>query len=241
VKIYLDGDTAHPTLCGTGTEDYIGTAWGQGAYADRYQGCPLADQERYQYGFYRLHIPDPIHFQQNLRVTIQQIGCWGPDAIAQLHGLGRKLRSGDTLYDMEKVDLSGYGLFERQDDWSSCAWFYLDRPENGLPPLAPVAERTAPSRNGPFDRSPFLVDGWQVSSLQPAGDIASAPSLALAENAGWTPASSMSTDCEVPMASSIWHADWRSPRQGNGHCWSVMTAGYGCSSTAVRSPWPAAL
>ncbi|GEM_PF-3007740 len=37
---------------------------------------------------------------------------------------------------------NSYGLFERRDDWSSCAWFYLDRPTNDLPPLAPVAERT---------------------------------------------------------------------------------------------------
>jgi len=31
VKIFLDGDTQHPTLCGTGTEDYIGTGWDKGA------------------------------------------------------------------------------------------------------------------------------------------------------------------------------------------------------------------
>jgi len=35
------------------------------------------------------------------------------------------------------------GKFERSDDWSSTAYFYLDRPENGLPRLAPVGERTA--------------------------------------------------------------------------------------------------
>jgi hypothetical protein len=33
------------------------------------------------------------------------------------------------------------GLFERHDDWSSCAYFYLDRPTNELPPLDPVAKR----------------------------------------------------------------------------------------------------
>ncbi len=33
VKVYLDGDPVLPTLCGTGTEDYIGTGWGQGHYA----------------------------------------------------------------------------------------------------------------------------------------------------------------------------------------------------------------
>ncbi len=35
------------------------------------------------------------------------------------------------------------GRFERADDWSACAYFYLDRPVNGLPRLAPVAERVA--------------------------------------------------------------------------------------------------
>ena len=35
------------------------------------------------------------------------------------------------------------GKFERSDDWSSCAYFYLDRPENGLPRLAPVQVRVA--------------------------------------------------------------------------------------------------
>ena len=29
VKVYLDGDREFPTLVGTGTEDYIGSAWGQ--------------------------------------------------------------------------------------------------------------------------------------------------------------------------------------------------------------------
>jgi hypothetical protein len=36
-----------------------------------------------------------------------------------------------------------YGLFERQDDWASCAYFYLDAPENDLPPLQPLNELTA--------------------------------------------------------------------------------------------------
>ena len=26
-SFYLDGDDAHPTICGTGTEDYFGGAW----------------------------------------------------------------------------------------------------------------------------------------------------------------------------------------------------------------------
>lgn len=142
VKMFLDGDGEHATLCGTGTEDYIGTGWGQGAYAHRFQGCPLADDKAFHYGFYRLHVPDPIFFDRELRVTIQQIGCFGPETIAQLHGLGRRLELGTAALDMAAaVQARRFGLFERCDDWSSCAYFYLDRPENGLPAILPLADR----------------------------------------------------------------------------------------------------
>jgi hypothetical protein len=51
---------------------------------------------------------------------------------------------GDAAVDMEaRVKDKGYGLFEREDDWSSCAWSYLDQPANNLPGSAPVAERVA--------------------------------------------------------------------------------------------------
>ncbi len=59
VKVYLDGDREQPTLNGTGTEDYIGTGWGQGKYSHLYQGCLVADAEHMQYCFYRYHVPDP--------------------------------------------------------------------------------------------------------------------------------------------------------------------------------------
>lgn len=52
VKFFLDSDTDLPTLSGTGTEDYIGTAWGQGGYSQLYQGCPVADGEKLAYCFY---------------------------------------------------------------------------------------------------------------------------------------------------------------------------------------------
>ena len=70
VKFYLDGDTSHPTLCGTGTEDYIGTGWGQGVFANRYSGCTVADNEKMHFCFYRFHIADPVFFQEDIRVTI---------------------------------------------------------------------------------------------------------------------------------------------------------------------------
>ena len=142
VKVFLDGDTANPTLCGTGTEDYIGTGWGQGQYAGLYQGCHVADHEQYHYCFYRLHVPDPVWFQQACRVTLQQIGAWTPESMAQMYAAGLELTHADAPIDVAaEARKRTYGLFERQDDVSSCAWFYLDGPENGLPALPGPAAR----------------------------------------------------------------------------------------------------
>ncbi len=147
VKAYLDGDTVLPTLCGTGTEDYIGTAWGQGRYDHLFQGCPLADGERMQYGFYRFHVADPVYFRRDIRVTIHQLGCWDPAHKLMMTGLGQpvyKAGAGLTEVDLSpKGNAAPWGLFERQDDWSSCAYFYLNTPASDLPALAPVDQRVA--------------------------------------------------------------------------------------------------
>jgi len=144
VKIYLDGDRDRPTLNGTGTEDYIGTGYGQGAYSHRFQGAPIADHEHQRYAFYRYHVNDPVYFRKDVRVTIQQIGfLWSNDGTPEkpvtppLYAAG----AGRKALDLEHLPQAN--LFERADDWSSCVYFYLDRPENGLPGLAPLAERTA--------------------------------------------------------------------------------------------------
>lgn len=52
-KVYLDGDREWPTLEGTGTEDYIGTGWGQNQYSNLYQGSLVADSAKMWYSFYR--------------------------------------------------------------------------------------------------------------------------------------------------------------------------------------------
>jgi hypothetical protein len=147
VKMYLDGDDEFPTLCGTGTEDYIGTGWGQGQYAQWYQGCQLADRPNMQFVFYRLHVPDPVYFHQDIRVTMQQIGCGGPGSARAFRKTGQtyyRNGPGRTPIDLEALgEDDGVGLYEREDDWSCCAWFYMDRPENGLPDLPPLEERTA--------------------------------------------------------------------------------------------------
>ncbi|HEY4300410.1 MAG TPA: glycoside hydrolase family 172 protein, partial [Candidatus Didemnitutus sp.] len=144
VKVYLDGDEANPTLCGTGSEDYTGSAWGLGTFAHAYAGCTVADDAGASYCFYRFHVPDPVFFRTAAHVTIQQIGCWDPKSAAAFRAAGRVVPStdGGRPVDWSDPKLARYGLFERQDDVSSCAYFYLDRPDDDLPPLPPVAERT---------------------------------------------------------------------------------------------------
>ncbi|HVX65281.1 MAG TPA: glycoside hydrolase family 172 protein, partial [Bryobacteraceae bacterium] len=82
MKFYLDGDDKYPTICGTGTEDYFGGAWGFGStFSAPFSGYPLSlnkPGEIPKHALYRWHVPDPIRFQKSLRVTIQALGWW-PD------------------------------------------------------------------------------------------------------------------------------------------------------------------
>lgn len=72
VKVYLDGDREFPTICGTGSEDYAGLSWGIQQTPFPYQGCSLSQKEFVS--FYRWHLPDPIYWHKDCRITIQQIG-----------------------------------------------------------------------------------------------------------------------------------------------------------------------
>ena len=142
VKIYLDGDGLLPSLSGTGTEDYIGTGWMLGQYANFYQGCLLADHEQMRYCFYRYHIPDPIYFHSDIRVTIQQIGILLPENVEAFRNSQTPIyKAGKGLIEMDTTQLQLFQLFEREDDWSSCSYFYLDKPESQLPPLATIEDR----------------------------------------------------------------------------------------------------
>ena len=145
----LPGDV-HTLACtegsGTGTEDYAGTAWDlDKSYTTPYQGCPLVDFDRQEFGFYRYHVPDPILFREDIRVTLQQIGFCGFDARADLAQLPipvRKAAAGRPVFDLEdRFELPPY--IERSDDVSSCAYLYLRDPEPDLPPPPPLEERIA--------------------------------------------------------------------------------------------------
>lgn len=155
-KIYIDGDDEYPTLVGTGTEDYIGTAWGQGTFAHDYQGSLIADAEKGHFAFYRYHIPDPVWFQEDIRVTIQQMGGAPTDRVIELIDNGAALQpvtAGDAPDMVKLLEMDsppdirdddypgGWTNFYRQDDVSSTAYFYLDRPTSDLPELPPVELR----------------------------------------------------------------------------------------------------
>lgn len=162
VKIALDGDRL-PSLVGTGTEDYIGTAWGQGAYINRFQGAPIADEPAGRWTFYRFHLPDPIFFKRDVTVQLQQIGGWPKAEVLALQRRGVKLQpvtidpgsrnnfqqllKGDKPVALNTPGLpEGWTNFHRSDDVAAVAYFYLDRPENTLPAIQPVAERLADIR-----------------------------------------------------------------------------------------------
>lgn len=160
VKMYLDGDEEWPTIVGTGTEDYIGTGWGQGEFQSRFQGSLIADNPNRQYAFYRYHVPDPVYFHQGIRVTIQQMGGASKKQVLELlekgveilpvsvdsdtQGRFVKLLERDEPVDLKKHDspMNAWVNMYRRDDVCAVALYYLDAPVNGLPPLAPLDRRT---------------------------------------------------------------------------------------------------
>jgi len=156
-KIYLDGDSKHPTLCGTGTEDYISTGWGQGVFNNRFHGSLVSDKELGLYSFYRFHIPDTVQFAKDCEVAIQQMGGTAKKHVKKMMEDGLKVKpvcvikpdgvqynllgKDDFSFDDEQFTEDMWTNYYRQDDVCAVAYFYLDSPVNDLPPLAPVQKR----------------------------------------------------------------------------------------------------
>jgi hypothetical protein len=156
VKMFLDTDKENPTIVGTGTEDYIGTGWGQGAYINNFSGCTIADEEKKQWTFYRDHVPDPVFFSSAIRVTLQQMGGNMKAKVLELQQTGVPLQpvtvddkgelilllADETPTPLNSPQLpDGWTNFYRSDDISATAYFYLDAPVNNLPALQDVSIR----------------------------------------------------------------------------------------------------
>ena len=95
ILMFLDGDKNHPTIIGTGTEDYFGGAWGfvkdgeSRSYSAPYLGYVDVRPEitpGYTAGnmragsrfiLYRFHIQDPVYFKKDLKVQMQCLGWRG--------------------------------------------------------------------------------------------------------------------------------------------------------------------
>ncbi len=118
IKFYLDGDKEFPTICGTGTEDYFCGSYNfdrGGKYQEftsPYTGLAQVIRpdgvynSQQRFGLYRWHIPDPIRFDKDLKVTIQALG-W---------------RDGGRYLPL-------------QDDIASVAYWYQKEPHQAFPKL----------------------------------------------------------------------------------------------------------
>ncbi len=189
VKIFLDGDTQNPTLQGTGTEDYIGTGWGQGVFYGQRFGSLVSDKKLDIYSFYRYHTADAVFFQNDCKVTVQQMGSANRKLLRQMKAEGTEFlpvwhlqthgqKIGDDdgkpmehihLLDMKKapdVDSDDFlaGLptnYYRRDDVSATSYFYLDRPENNLPALQSFEERMRDMKIKVWDRLKVRKEGGE--------------------------------------------------------------------------------
>ncbi|MES2375534.1 MAG: glycoside hydrolase family 172 protein [Bacteroidota bacterium] len=95
IKFFMDGDTDFATIVGTGTEDYFCGSYdfdtrkknaagveevNYTEFSTPYTGMPQVIKGdghysiRQRFGLYRWHIQDPIRFDKDLKVTIQDLG-----------------------------------------------------------------------------------------------------------------------------------------------------------------------
>lgn len=122
IKFFMDGDTKFPTICGTGTEDYFCGSYNfENRNTHQYQEfCTpytgLAQvirpngvyDSQQRFGLYRWHIKDPVRFDKDLKVTIQDLG-WR----------------------------SGGRYLQQQSDISSVVYWYQAEPHTPFPALPP--------------------------------------------------------------------------------------------------------
>ncbi|MDB5155278.1 MAG: hypothetical protein JWR54_4029 [Mucilaginibacter sp.] len=127
IKFFMDGDTEFPTINGTGTEDYFNGAYDFDSQHKNKEGVETSEYTKFsgpytglpqvirgdghydiaqRFGLYRWHIMDPIRFDKDLKVTIQDLG-WHHD--------GRYM--------------------PLQDDIASVVFWYQTEPHNPFPKL----------------------------------------------------------------------------------------------------------
>ncbi|HTV41295.1 MAG TPA: glycoside hydrolase family 172 protein [Candidatus Sulfotelmatobacter sp.] len=118
---FVDGEN-EPNLRGTGTEDYFCEGWGfypgsQPFYGASYWEGDAGNDVGNLGSFYRWHIPDPVSFRKSLRLEIEH-------------------RGGQIFPDGTKT-----GFIERDDLFSSVAFWYQVEPHKSFPDLPPGPDR----------------------------------------------------------------------------------------------------
>lgn len=120
IKFFMDGDKKFPTICGTGAEDYFCGSYNFDRGGQYKEFCtPYAGlhqvirpdgtyKSQQRFGLYRWHVTDPIRFEKDLKVTIQDLG-WR----------------------------AGGRYLPQKSDISSVAFWYQAEPHSKFPELAP--------------------------------------------------------------------------------------------------------
>jgi len=120
---YIDGEH-EPSLRGTGTEDYLGDAWGFREFNRPYYGVVMFEGfiPGSRICFYRWHIKDPIRFTKSLKFEIEHKG---------------------GMFDKQGKQISYF--HERPDLYSSVAFWYQTGEPKRFATLPPAEQRVVPS------------------------------------------------------------------------------------------------
>lgn len=153
-KIYIDGEK-EASIWGTGTEDYFLSAWGlKSGMNTPYFGTVFFDQWGIVGGHtsaYRWHLADPIVFEKSIRVTIEHYGWISPD---------------------ENKERRAHSWNEREDDFTSVAYWYqtdIPKPADETPP---AGERILPNLDEVFPARDIIEKGlWKNGSGEIQNDM----------------------------------------------------------------------
>lgn len=139
-KIYINGEE-EASIWGTGTEDYFLSAWGlKSGVNTPYFGTVYFDQWGIVGGHtsaYRWHLADPIVFEKSIKVTIEHYGWISPD---------------------ENKEQKAHSWNEREDDFSSVAYWYQTGLPSSYQPIPPAEERILPNLDQVFMATEILAD-----------------------------------------------------------------------------------
>jgi len=126
-KIYIDGEKK-ASIRGTGTEDYFLSAWGLKKNSTPYFGVPYLNHPDRIVGqmtcSYRWHIHDPLVFNTGIRVTFETFGWMSAD---------------------ENKEHKAHSWNEREDDFTSVAFWYQIGPTKKFTEVPPAKQRKLPS------------------------------------------------------------------------------------------------